>query len=234
MGDRERIEESVQASRVLKDDLEEAGVRGVDLWWNDIENAQRIQQTYQSKNQFMDIEMEGRYAWMLRRGGFDVQMKPYGTKGPDLQISSEGQSIDIEVSRFRSDKSAHDKLRGGGENGGMIHEPWTDDKIYDKIVGKAKQLRDDADGIVLLFSDHEYTGKHDFDRLKGDLADERIPSELPAKLAAAIFTDGFIGYKGYEGDNVQHAMLTNPFASRARMSADELERMMEKIMRCLS
>ncbi len=225
---KEEIEERMaQRSPALKRSLEEACVQGVDLWWRDMENAKRSKDTYNLKNEFMSIYKEGDYALDLRTGGFDVQMKPYGAKGPDLQISLGGQSIDIEVSRFVRDKAAEEKLRGK-EVDGMIDEPWTDDKIYDKIRGKAKQLRDDADGIVLLFSDHGNIGKHDFLKLKEDLADEWIPSEIPAKLSAVIFSDGFIGVNA-----ARYKMLINPYASRARMSAGELERVMEKIMRCL-
>lgn len=263
MGDwiRERIEESVQESRMLKRCLEEAGVRGVDLWWKDMEDVHRIRENVcEYKKQFESFRLEAIYSRKLQMGGFNVQMKPYGTKGPDLQISSEGQSIDVEVSRFRRDEVAEEELSEGGDIIGatdastgeilpwpevsrMMEEGTFDDKvkkgeIYENkrlvcmpeksykidrkiIEDKARQLCDDVDGIVLLYSDDISTDEIEFERLKQEWSagDIRDPEEIPENLAAVIFSDGST-----------YDMLVNPCA---RMPADELERMMGKIMRCL-
>ena len=84
MDNRDEIEQKVLSeSRLLKRRLEEAGVQGVDKWWNDMENVHRNQEPYHYKNQFLDIGMEGKYALGLRKGGLGVQMKPYGKEGAD-------------------------------------------------------------------------------------------------------------------------------------------------------
>lgn len=255
MDNRDEIEQKVLSeSRLLKRRLEEAGVQGVDKWWNDMENVHRNQEPYHYKNQFLDIGMEGKYALGLRKGGLGVQMKPYGKEGADLQISSEGTRVDIEVTRFRRNKAAHDKLSEGGESGfidrstgrdlppsevarmrkdgilddkleeGEIREiprlvdiPWKSDEIYDRMERKVGQLRDDADSILLLISDHDYIEHHDFKKLKEELEEKWCLSDLPAKLAAVIFSDGST-----------HNHLINP---HARIPADELERILEKIIR---
>ena len=259
---RERIEESVaKESPALKRGLEEAGVRGVDLWWKDMEDVHRIRENVcEYKEQFESVRLEAIYARSLQIGGFDVQMKPYGTKGPDLQISSEGRSIDVEVSRFRRDEVAEEELSEGGDIIGatdastgeilpwpevsrMIEEGTFDDKvkkgeIYENkrlvcmpdksykidrkiIEDKARQLCDDMDGIVLLYSSDISTDDIEFKKLKQawSAGEIRDPEEIPENLAAVIFSDGSA-----------HDMLVNPCA---RMPAGELECVMEKIMRCL-
>ena len=264
MDNRDEIEQKVLSeSRLLKRRLEEAGVQGVDKWWNEmVKEVHPVKDLYHYKNQFLAIMKEGQYALRLRMGGFDVQMKPYGKKRgqkePDLQISLDGSCVDVEVTRFVRDKSAYDKLRAGGESDfidrsttrelppsevsqmrkdgtlddklekgeiceipRMVDIPWTSDKIYEKIERKLDQLHDDTDSILILFSDREFTERHDFKKLK----EEWDLSELPAKLAAVIFSDGFIHI-----DGSTHESLINP---HARMPADELERILEKIMRCL-
>ena len=257
MDNRDEIEQIVlRESRLLKRRLEEAGVQGVDMWWKEmVEEVYPVQDPYHYKNRFLDIEMEGKYALGFRKGGFEVEMKPYGKEGADLQISSEGSRVDIEVTRFRRNKAAQDKLSEGGESGfvdcstrrelppsevaqmrkdgtlddklekgeiceipRMVDILWTSDKIYDRIRRKTKkQLRDDADSILLLISDHYYIEHIDFERLKEELEEKWEISELPAKLAAVIFSDGST-----------HNRLINP---HARIPADELERILEKIIR---
>lgn len=265
MGDRERIEESVQASRALKHSLEEAGVRGVELWWKDMEDVHKIRENVcEYKKQFESFRLEAIYALDLRRGGFDVQMKPYGTKGPDLQIASEGLCMDIEVSRFRKDEDAEEEMREGGDIIGatdastgeivhwpevsrMIEEGTFDDKvkkgeIYEnkrlvcmpdksykidrKIREKAEQLCDDVDGIVLLYSDDRSTDETEFEKLRQEWSagEIRDPEKIPENLAAVIFGDGF---RACGQSRAQPKSLISP---RSRMSADELERMVEKIM----
>ena len=97
-------------------------------------------------------------------------------------------------------------------------------KIDRKIREKAGQLCDDMDGIVLLESSDIYTDDFEFEKLKHEWSTSKIrnPEEIPENLAAVIFTDIY---------DQRHEKLLNP---HTRMPPDELDRMMEKIMRCLS
>lgn len=266
---RDGIEESVQASRMLKQSLEEAGVRGVDLWWKDMEDVHGIRENVpEYEKQFPSFQLEGVCALDLRIGGFDVQMKPYGTKGPDLQISSEGLCMDIEVSSFVKDEDAEKEMSEGGKvvgiadastdmplspwevsrmrNEGIFHDKMEKGEIYEikglgnmpekshkidrKIREKAEQLCDDVDGIVLLYSNDIYTDKIEFKRLKDEwtAGEIRAPEEIPENLAAVIFGDGS---RAYGQSRAKPKSLISP---RSRMPADELERVMRKIMCCLS
>ena len=128
--------------------LTKASVVGVGEWLKDIERY------YEYDDQFADFYIEGCYALALQKVGMIVKMRPYGGEGPDLQISTEYLSFDVEISRFRPDMSLGNKMSiNEGDISLLIKIPDKSQNVWSKIENKRKQLRKDKNGIILLFSD---------------------------------------------------------------------------------
>ena len=129
--------------------LTNASVISVGEWLKD------IRQYYEYDDQFADFYIEGCYALALRKTGMTVKMRPYGGSGPDLQISTEYLSFDVEISRFRPDISLGNKMSIDEDDSGLlIKMPDKSQNVWSKIEDKVKQLREDENGIILLFSDN--------------------------------------------------------------------------------
>lgn len=203
----------------LKCEIEEAGVQDVDRWWTGMENLRAYSDLCERKNGFEDRKMEGMYALALQKGGFDVQMNPYGGQGPDLQIKDGNLSFDIEVSRFRRNKGLERKL-GEVE---LPEEIDSEASMLGKIKQKVKQLHEDKNGIILLKSDN--TGidwvelRRVFDQIPCGVSLD--PYLNPPKLCAVILSDS--------GGRQEYRI--NP---RARMPADELRPVLSRIMKALN
>ncbi len=128
--------------------LKDAYVQGVDEWLKDIKRY------YEYDDQFADFYLEGCYALALQKTGMMVKMRPYGGEGPDLQISTEYLSFDVEISRFRPDISLGNRMNlGEDETPCLVRMPDKSQNVWSKIESKVKQLRKDKNGIILLFSD---------------------------------------------------------------------------------
>lgn len=128
--------------------LTKASVVGVGEWLKDIERY------YEYDDQFADFYIEGCYALALQKVGMIVKMRPYGGEGPDLQISTEYFSFDVEISRFRPDMSLGNKMSiNEGDSSLLVRFPDKSQNVWSKIENKRKQLRKDKNGIILLFSD---------------------------------------------------------------------------------
>ena len=57
--------------------------------------------TASDKGQLDDYLAEVRYALIFAGLGFQVEIEPFGSKGPDLRVSRNSQSASVEVMRFR-------------------------------------------------------------------------------------------------------------------------------------
>lgn len=215
--DRERVVDIFHSlwGSELKCEIEEAGVQDVDRWWTGMENLRAYSDLCERKNGFEDRKLEGMYALALQKGGFDVQMNPYGGQGPDLQIKDGNLSFDIEVSRFRRNKGLECKL-GEVERLEVIR---SEASMFGKIKQKVKQLHEDENSIVLLHS--ENTGI-DCDVFVEwiDINSSCLLRNSP-NLCAAIFDHQFKGHTGF----------VNPYA---RMPEDDLRPVLFRIVKALN
>ena len=198
----------------LKYGLEESGVQDVDRWWTGMENLNK-HNLQNRKREFLDRMLEGMYALALQKGGFNVQMNPYGGQGPDLQIRDANLSFDIEVSRFGKNKGLERKL-------GEVELPEVIDSkasMLGKSKQKVKQLHEDKNSIVLLHS--ENTGI-DYDVFVEwiDINSSCLLRNSP-NLCAAIFDYQFACHKGF----------VNPYA---RMPEDNLRPVLSRIVKALN
>ena len=158
--------------------LTKASVVGVGEWLKDIERY------YEYDDQFTDFYIEGCYALALQKTGMIVKMKPYGDKGPDLQISIRCLSFDAEISRFRRDISLGNKMSLDKNDSSLLIEmPCKSQNVWSKIEDKVGQLREDKNGIILLLSDNIGIDWIEFEKNA-----EHI-SCFGEKLSAVIFTD---------------------------------------------
>ena len=189
--------------------LKDACIQRVSEWLKDIKRY------YEYNDQFPDFYIEGCYALALQKAGMMVKMRPYGDKGPDLQISTEHLSFDIEISRFRPDISLGNKMNlGEDETPCLVKMPDKSQNVWSKIENKVKQLREDKNGIILLFSDDIGTDCIEFEKNAGHISD------FGAQLCAVIFSD-------------RSGIVKSHLNPGARISTQELAHNMQKIVRSL-
>ncbi len=213
-GEREELELSIYHSCIANDwksKLQEAGVQHIDRWWRDIVRVSNLRGPLREHhNQFMSHYIEGTSALSLKMCGFDVQMKPYGEEGPDLQISKGDLTFDVEVSLFRADPDKElEECMARSKH--MVEMPDKSHNISSKIfVDKLKQLRKDKNGIVLLNSNSIAKDYIEFEKLR-----ECISEKSPSHLCAVIFNGRYI------------------LNQHARIPADVLDPALWKIAECL-
>ena len=120
----------------------------------------------------------------LQQSGMLVEMRPYGEEGPDLRISKRRLSFDVEISRFRPDISLGNKIALDEDDDGILKiMPDKSQNIWSKIEDKVTQLREDQNGIILLFSDNIGIDWIEFEKNVEHM------SCFGEKLCAIIFTD---------------------------------------------
>ena len=198
----------------LECELEEAGVQCVDRWWEGMENLSR-HGLQERKDGFSDRMLEGIYALALQKGGFDVQMDPYGGEGADLQIRYGTLYFDIEVSRFHRNKGLERKLEGL-DRLEVINSETT---MAGKVKDKSGQLREDKNGIVLLHS--ENTGvDHDVFIQWGDINASCLLQKSP-NLCAVVFDYNFLSHIGHMNQS-------------SRIPEDNLQPVLYRIVKALN
>lgn len=107
------------------------------------------------KEQFEDYLAELQYALIFTGLQFQVEIEPFGRKGPDLRILRDGQQSVVEVTRFRKqysgpplvDYNSQDFLL---EEYGNVERDIR--KSLEKIIGKFTQVKD-QDAIIALWND---------------------------------------------------------------------------------
>ena len=159
--------------------LEKAGVLGTDEW------LKEITRYYEYDGDFTNFYLEGCCALALQKNGMRVRMKPYRDGGPDLQVSTGCLSFDVEISRFRPDISLGNKMSiDEGDSSLFIKMPCKSQNVWSKIEQKVKQLREDENGIILLFSDNIGIDWIEFEK------NAEYISDFGKRLCAVMFSDG--------------------------------------------
>lgn len=114
------------------------------------------------RNQLEDYLAEVMYSLVFAGLGFQVEIEPFGGKGPDLRVSRNGHSAIVEVMRFRKmypgptviDPTAIDptddyqELPAYGDPGRDIR------KTFGKIRWKFRQT-ENAEAIIAIWNDDE-------------------------------------------------------------------------------
>ena len=152
--------------------LKEASILGTDEW------LKEIAEYYEYEDDFTNFYLEGCCALAFQSNGINVKMKPYDSGGPDLQVSTGYLSFDVEISRFISETS-NVSLPASGNYKILDRSQ----KFWSKIEGKARQLKEDKDGIVVLYSNEKRINHTEFRKIT-----EYI-SCFGEKLCAVIFSD---------------------------------------------
>jgi len=109
------------------------------------------------KEQLDDYLAEVRYALIFAGLEFQVEIEPFGSKGPDLRVSRDGQSASVEVMRFR-------KVYPGPpildlENDNLLlpeygNPPRDIRKAAEKIQAKFAQIGNEQ-AIIAIWNDEE-------------------------------------------------------------------------------
>ena len=105
------------------------------------------------KNQFSDYFTEVEYALVFAGLGFKVTIEPLGPKGPDFEVSRDGQYAMVEITRFRDispgppEFNIYDSILPDYGN------PQRDTrKSFDKLLSKFNQVKDN-NSIIALWND---------------------------------------------------------------------------------
>jgi len=107
------------------------------------------------KEQLDDYLAEVRYALVFAGLGFQVEIEPFGSKGPDLRVSRDGQSVAVEVMRFRKMYPGPPVLDLENENL-LLPEygnpPRDIRKAFEKILAKFPQIENEQ-AIIAIWND---------------------------------------------------------------------------------
>jgi len=167
----------------LIEKLRRLGVQGVDSWVKDLWGVL-------GKDVFDDFYIEGHYACKWAVSGLGVQLKPCGKKGPDVQVSKEGEHIFVEVTRLREDELLAEKQREAGQRGELIEIPITTQQIYSKILGEYHQLVRGAANAILVHSDSSVKEGFDFRGVVPYIREEILrDTTRHSRVNAIIFYD---------------------------------------------
>jgi hypothetical protein len=109
------------------------------------------------KEQLADCFSEIRFALIFAGLGFQVEIEPSGSKGPDLRISRDGRSAIVEIMRLRKVYPGPPELDLSSESP-ILPEygniPRDTRKAYEKILAKFPQVGDQQ-GIIAIWNDEE-------------------------------------------------------------------------------
>jgi len=110
-----------------------------------------------NKEQVEDYLAEIRYALVFAGIGFNIEIEPYGDKGPDLRVSFDSHKTVIEIMRFRKVYSGPSVLDLDDEN--LIlpeygNIPRDVRKSFEKISKKFQQVGSE-DSIIAIWNDEE-------------------------------------------------------------------------------
>ena len=126
------------------------------------------------KEQVEDIFAEIRYALVFAGIGLNVEIEPYGNKGPDLRISSDSHEAVIEIMRFRKVYPGppvldlHDEDSILPEYGDISRDIR---KAIEKISKKFQQV-ESKDSIIAIWNDEEELDELEVDTAVQDLIND--------------------------------------------------------------
>ncbi len=174
-----------------------------DLRCLSVENIDRFQkalfENIADNEQCLDHWAEGKAALTLASNGFQVVYEPFGRPGPDLSASCSGYRFYVEVSRFREDYETSQKLSQKLEecNGTLVEYGRGEkdvERVYGKIMSKAKQLPENETGLVFLQSDNDRIEEIEFEEVTPYF--DRLVSEqnLLTKLGGVLFDSGWVKF----------------------------------------
>jgi len=109
------------------------------------------------KEQLNDYFAEVVYALVFAGLGFQVEIEPFGRKGPDLKVSRDGHQVVVEITRFRkiypgppefdlSDENEESELSDYGN----LHRDVR--KSFEKLLSKFSQVAD-KQSIIAIWND---------------------------------------------------------------------------------
>jgi hypothetical protein len=109
------------------------------------------------KEQLQDYFAEVRFILIFIGLGFQVEIEPLGSKGPDLRISRDGHSVIVEIMRFRKVTEGPPMLDISDENlllPAYGNIPRDIRKSFEKILAKFTQVGNQQ-GIIAIWNDDE-------------------------------------------------------------------------------
>ena len=109
------------------------------------------------KDQLEDYLAEVRYALVFAGLGFQVEIEPFGGKGPDLRVSRDGHQALVEITRFRKIYPGPAEFDICDENDelelpdyGDVHRDVR--KSFEKLLSKFSQVGDEQ-SIIAIWND---------------------------------------------------------------------------------
>lgn len=186
------------------------------------------------KEQLADYLVEIQYALIFAGLSFQVGFEPLGNKGPDLGITRDGQSIIVEVKRFRKMYPGPPILDHSDQN--LIlpeygNPPRDIRKAFEKIQLKFPQVSNQL-SIIAIWNDDEDLEEVETKMAVNDLRNDASQGKLslPNGLLFVLYGSKWIGNKQLYCFPVRH--LDQPY----QIWREELERatVEELIRRALS
>lgn len=150
--------------------------------------------------QLQDYLIEILYALIFAGLGFQVEIEPFGYKGPDLRISRYDLHMIVEVTRFRKVYPGPPILDLADENAVLPiygNPPRDIKKAFDKIIKKFPQIKRD-DALIAIWNDDEDMEENEVSTavidLRGDAVEGKI--QLPPGLIFILYGSKWIGGTG--------------------------------------
>lgn len=107
------------------------------------------------RDQLEDYLAEARYALVCAGLGFQVDVEPFGSKGPDLGLSRDGRRAIVEIMRFRKIYLGPPQLESSDENLRLSEygsPPRDIRKAFEKLLAKFPQVEGEQ-AIIAIWND---------------------------------------------------------------------------------
>ncbi|MBK8902248.1 MAG: hypothetical protein IPM53_13765 [Anaerolineaceae bacterium] len=147
--------------------------------------------------QLMDYLAEVRYALVFAGLNFDVEIEPFGKKGPDLQIAKNGNRAIVEVKRFRKVYSGPPELDINNPKTMLVeYGNITRDvrKAFNIILTKFDQIGN-SDAIIAVWNDDEDLDDWEVSKAVQNIRLDSKNNKLavPSNLAFVVYGSKWIG-----------------------------------------
>lgn len=148
------------------------------------------------KEQLADCFAEIRFALIFTGLGFQIEIEPSGSKGPDLGISRDGHSAIVEIMRLRKVYPGPPELDLSNEN--LIlpeygNIPRDTRKAFEKILAKFPQVGD-RQGVIAIWNDEEELEDGEVGTAVNNIRDDAIRRiiSLPPGLSFVLYGSKWI------------------------------------------
>jgi len=150
-------------------------------------------------DQLEDYFTEVRYALIFAGLGFQVGIEPFGSKGPDLSVSQDGDRTIVEVTRFRKIYAGPPPLEGSGKNLRLSEygNPGRDiRKAFGKLQSKIVQVEGEQ-AIIAIWNDDGELDDLEVGIAVKDLCDDadRGNLSLPQGLLFVLYASPYTSVK---------------------------------------